>query len=56
MDEHSLESPFFSKELPTCAIDGVVKPTDHAVRTQGSLLPPHNADATVKSLSLKAFT
>ena len=26
---------FFSKELPTCAIDGVVKPTDHAVRIHG---------------------
>jgi len=56
MDEHPLGVTFFSKELPTCTIDGVVKPTDHAVRTQGSLLPPHKADATLNSLSLKAFT
>jgi len=30
-------------------------PLDCAVRTEGSLLPPHTADATLKSSSLKAF-
>ena len=46
---------FLSKDLPTCAIDNVVKPTDRAVRTQDSLLPPHSADFALKSSSLKAF-
>jgi hypothetical protein len=46
---------FFSKELPSCPIDSVFKPIDRAVRTQDLLFPPHQADDTLLSLSLKAF-
>jgi hypothetical protein len=46
------EVAFFSEELPTY---DDVKPLDCAVRTEGSLLLPHTADATLKSLSLKTF-
>jgi len=44
-----------SKELPTCACDDAVNPTDRAVRMEGSLLPTHKIDATLKSSSLKTF-
>jgi hypothetical protein len=43
---------FLPKELPTCAIDDV-KPTDSAVRIEGSLLPPHPIDDALKSSSLR---
>jgi len=46
--------PFFSKELPTRDIDDI-KHTGHAFGTEGSLLPPHTTDPTLKSSSLKAF-
>lgn len=51
MDEPDVGS--LSKELPTCALDDV-NPTDRAVRMEGSLLPTHKTDATLKSSSLKA--
>ena len=50
-----MESLFFPKELPACAIYDDVKPPDCAVITEGSLLPPHTTDVTLKSSSLKAF-
>jgi hypothetical protein len=46
---------FFSKELPTYAIDDVIHPTDCSVRKEGSLNPSHVTDATLKPSSLKAF-
>jgi len=46
-------SHFFSKELPTCATYDTIKPNDHVVRTEGSLLPPHTTDAASKSSSLE---
>jgi hypothetical protein len=46
---------FSSTTLPTCAIDVVVKPNARAVRTEGSLLPPHKTGDALKSSSLKAF-
>jgi hypothetical protein len=44
---------FLSKDLPTCAIDNVIKPTDSAVKTESSLLPPHKTDAAFKSAPIK---
>jgi hypothetical protein len=41
-------------ELSTCTNDDI-KPTDRAVRTERSLLPPHMTDAVLKSSSLNAF-
>jgi len=38
---------FFSKELPACAIDDAIHPTDCSVRTEGSLNPPHTTDAAL---------
>jgi hypothetical protein len=57
---------FNPTELPTCAIDGAVKPNNRAVRTEGSLLSPHEIDDYLllspheidyylKSSSLQAF-
>jgi hypothetical protein len=46
---------FFSKKLCTYAIDDVVKPTDCAVRREGSFFPPHKIDGVLKASSLKAF-
>lgn len=46
---------FFPKYLPTCANDGFVKPNDQAVRTEGSLQPPHKTDDDLKPSSLKPF-
>ena len=45
----------FSIELPNCDQDGVFKPTDRAVRTEGSLLSPHKTGDDLKSSSLQAF-
>jgi hypothetical protein len=42
-----------SKDLPICATDDVVSPTDRAVRTGGSLAPPHKTDAAFKSAPIK---
>lgn len=53
IDEPVMESLSFP-ELPTCVIYDTVKPTDHAVRTEGSLLPPHTIDAASKPSSLEA--
>jgi hypothetical protein len=44
---------FLSKDLPTCAIDDVVKPTNCAVSTGGSLLPSHKTDISFKSAPIK---
>jgi hypothetical protein len=44
---------FLPKDLPTCAIDDVVKPTDSAVRTGRSLLPSHKTDISFKSAPIK---
>ena len=44
----------FSTELPTCATDGVVKPTAHAVRTV-LITPTTYNGCHLKSSSLKAF-
>jgi hypothetical protein len=46
---------FFSKELPNSAVDGVVKPTDRAVRKEGSIIPTHKTDDDFISSPLKAF-
>ena len=46
---------FSSQDLSNCTIVDVVKPTDRAVRTDCSLLPPHKTDNALISSSLKAF-
>ena len=45
----------FQRAVPTCVIYDVVKPSDHAVRTEGSLLPPFTIDAALLSSSLEAL-
>jgi len=37
-----------SKELPTCACDDAVNPTDRAVRMEGSLFRTYKTDAALK--------
>jgi len=46
---------FSYMELSTCTSHDDTKPTDHAVRTGRSLLPPHMTDDVLKSSSLNAF-
>jgi len=48
-------SHFLFQELPTCAVGVDIKPTDRAVRTQDSLLPPHSAGFALNISSLKTF-
>jgi len=47
---------FLSKDLPTCAIDDVVKPTDCAVRTGSLLLSPHKTGAAFRSVPIRKLS
>jgi hypothetical protein len=56
IEELLLESPSCPKNcLLALLMIRVIKPPGLGVRTDGSLLPPHTTDTTLKSLSPKVF-